>query len=460
MTKPLGQWICALAVGCSAACGTSQGDGRESLGGTDPSPAGGEAGLEPPSQEPTGDDVVISDDISVGNPPPDPQQCASTTVTAQNAHLPIDIIVVIDTSLSMTEEIDAVERNINENFAAIIQASGVDYRVVLFGAYGTDNNPVFHPASKVQELLVCIEAPLGPEGCATRSSSATPHNPDRFFHFYQGVNSDLAWCVMQSTANAPPRNYVLAPSAPSTDPLLQQGWLSLLRPDAHKVFIVIGDDGKWALSCPEYTGPNPPFGGTKEQLWAKRFDQWLLRVAPEHFGTAQERRYTWHSIVGIGAKGQEAYEPSEPVDYDFSLRCPSASTPGLAYQELSVTTGGLRYPVCSHESYDAVFRRFADGIVKQSALPCEFKIPTPPTGAQFDPNLVNVTYSPSGSMPEKLESVPNQAACGALDGWYYNDAAAPTAILACPQTCGRLSADQSGSVDVELGCATRIRVPK
>ena len=76
-----------------------------------------------------------------------------TTRAERGAVKEVDIIFVVDNSGSMTDEIDAIRRNINDNFAAIIEASGVDYRVILLSQYGREGTNV------------CIEPPLaGPKG--------------------------------------------------------------------------------------------------------------------------------------------------------------------------------------------------------------------------------------------------------------------------------------------------------
>ena len=73
--------------------------------------------------------------------------CASTNVEATVKIKPADIIFVIDNSGSMGQEIAGVEKNINVNFAQIIEQSMVDYRVIMLTAHGALGNDV------------CIEAP-------------------------------------------------------------------------------------------------------------------------------------------------------------------------------------------------------------------------------------------------------------------------------------------------------------
>lgn len=82
--------------------------------------------------------------------------CAATSATPTLVREPVDVIVVIDNSQSMTNEIQAVERNIGVSFAQILEASAVDYRVILLARHG----------SAVSQQSICIRA------SSTRSSAA------------------------------------------------------------------------------------------------------------------------------------------------------------------------------------------------------------------------------------------------------------------------------------------------
>ena len=89
-----------------------------------------------------------------------------------------------------------------------------------------------------------------------------------------------------------------------------------------------------------------------------------------------------------------------------------------------------------------------------STLACEWAIPKPTSGQTFDKSLVNITYSIAGQSTP-LGNVPTQADCASTTGaWYYDDAAAPTRILACPDTCSVLQNSTDVSVRVLIGCST------
>ena len=65
--------------------------------------------------------------------------CASVKAEATLGKKPVDIIFVIDNSGSMSDEIPAVQNNINKNFADIIGKSSLDYRVIMVTRHGKYN---------------------------------------------------------------------------------------------------------------------------------------------------------------------------------------------------------------------------------------------------------------------------------------------------------------------------------
>src|SRR5262245_17948500 len=57
--------------------------------------------------------------------------CAAVSVMGRLVKEPVDVIVILDNSGSMEDEMEAAERNINVNFAQILDTNSVDYRVIL-----------------------------------------------------------------------------------------------------------------------------------------------------------------------------------------------------------------------------------------------------------------------------------------------------------------------------------------
>jgi hypothetical protein len=99
--------------------------------------------------------------------------------------------------------------------------------------------------------------------------------------------------------------------------------------------------------------------------------------------------------------------------------------------------------------------------IRASKLACEYLLPEPPAGENLDFTKVNVDFT-IGTSTERLLAVSNAAACDATSGgWYYDQSPAnggvPTKIMICPATCARFDSTQQGTVQIALGCQTKIR---
>ena len=94
---------------------------------------------------------------------------------------------------------------------------------------------------------------------------------------------------------------------------------------------------------------------------------------------------------------------------------------------------------------------------ERQRLPCEWEMPAPPPGASLEPSRVNVRLTLPDGSPESLAQVPGAAGCGDAGGWFYDDALAPSRVLACPATCQTLEAAPETRVDVLFGCRTVLR---
>src|SRR5262249_19506230 len=155
-----------------------------------------------------------------------------------------------------------------------------------------------------------------------------------FFHYATGIGSHDSLQVALNTFNVTD-NCGLAPG----------GWSTWLRSDALKYFIEITDDD---------TNSN--------YVQASQFDPQLLALSPTQFGTAANRNYVFHSIVGL----LENSPPLSPWLANQPLVTPKCTTnndsiwsPGTDYQSLSRLTGGLRYPICEYQNFNAIFQDVA-----------------------------------------------------------------------------------------------------
>jgi hypothetical protein len=92
-------------------------------------------------------------------------------------------------------------------------------------------------------------------------------------------------------------------------------------------------------------------------------------------------------------------------------------------------------------------------------LDCEWVMPAPMGNKDQDPEKVNVNFLSGGALT-KLGKVGSQADCASFqNGWYYDDPAAPTKIIACPTTCDSIKASTDGKIDILVGCDTYIAPP-
>ncbi len=363
--------------------------------------------------------------------------CDGGTSVATLSSKPVDIIFVIDNSGSMMEEIAQVQQRINEDFAAIIEASGVDYRVIMVSRYGDINIPI----SFSSWYPICISSPLGGHDCSSPSYQPVTNNPGRFYHYSADIFSTDALCRLLEGFHSPDE---IASDYRSWTPVAPNGYSEFLREEAFKAFVVITDDN---IDCTyggyAFKDYDTAALGT---IAAASFDTALLTLSPAHFGTAADRNYVFHSIVAMGenSPGTEPWPSTAAIQ--TSQCSPGSEAPGTGYQALSVLTGGLRYPTCRHDDFDAIFQALAEDVVEGAVASCSIELDG---SEEADPDSTTVTYSPGdGSDPIELNRASNLASCSSRAYYYEDDAT----ITLCPTTCAEVQADLSGTLAVEVGC--------
>ncbi|MEO6603566.1 MAG: hypothetical protein ABIQ16_27025 [Polyangiaceae bacterium] len=413
--------VVVLTAGCSAAQPGTGSPARSSTGGA--SSGGADTALDP-NQNLTAGSTGNIDTNNGGMPGMNPNEptCASTSATPMITKEPVDIILVLDNSGSMADELDAVEKNINVNFATILQQSGVDYRVILISRHRKD----VRAASGESSTSICVSAPLS--GLPT-CPGPKPVNSERFFQYSIKIESSDSFDQILATYNLRDAKFDLT----------KLGWSEWLRPGAKKVFLEMTDDNA--------------------ALPVDTFVQKLVALSPQ-FGTdATHPTFTFHSIIGIKEKALPAmpYLADEPVQMaECNGGGDKVANAGLSYQDLSKRTGGLRFPICEFASYDTVFKTIADDVVVKSQLACDFDIPMPPDGQELDLTKVAVAYTKSGvGDPIQFGQASSSAACEANAFYIQNDH-----IYLCPDTCQTIKADSSAKVDVLFTCQSTIIIPK
>jgi len=179
----------------------------------------------------------------------------------------------------------------------------------------------------------------------------------------------------------------------------------------------------------------------------------LQAMAPEHFGTDPAApNLVFHSIIGVGEKATatDPYLPTEPVT---DTRCPSVTSEGRAYQELSILSGGLRFPLCGFDAYDVVFRKISEDVVTHTVIACDFAIPAPPAGKEIEPDKVAVNTLAGNGTEQELLQARTPTDCGP-DAFYIEAGR----IVLCPEACGIVQADDQARVDVLFTCESTIIV--
>jgi hypothetical protein len=365
--------------------------------------------------------------------------CVNESAEATIVNKPVDIIIAIDNSGSMSAEIQEVEKQINKNFAAIIDAANppIDYRVIMVSGFGAFSSQ-----------RICVAAPLGgiPDNDMNGHCDSIPSQPvntAKFFHHSVSVGSHDALCRLLSSHDTADQ-FGLQPN----------GYKDVLRPEAFKFFLVITDDG---VSCSfnnaSYNDGNSVTGGTTAgNLW----DTNLMALNPAAFGVdATDRNYTFWSIIALAPHMPTAMKPyGDPHPPDATVapiitaKCtPSAVDPGTGYQQLSLITGGYRYPTCGLD-YTDIFTLMAEGVIAGAQTPCVFDIPEPPNGQTLDLDTVKVKYSSGGSPVKTLDQVSGPGDCDANSFYIENEQ-----IHICPDACTVIQADEESKIDIIFGCA-------
>jgi hypothetical protein len=353
-----------------------------------------------------------------------------------------------------------VQQRVNDDFAAIIDASEIDYRVIMVSRYGNVYSENTSPNAGYDAAFgVCIGDPLGGSSCPANAGASTPalvNDRPRFFHDSVNIGSGNTWCQLVSSFSQ------ATASAPS-------GWQQWLRPEAFKVFIGISDDSPRSNSggtlgqCPTSAGLTDNLAG------AEQFDT-LLRALSDQFGSSDNRNYAWYSIVGMAGNASVNPTPLQPNEAVQTECCRGNGTShacnegdltpaadgvraGAGYQELSRMTGGLRYPSCFNSNFDAMFNAVAQGVIERSSASCEYALPDP-EGGTINPANIVATYHPSGVGQSDVSLTRVSAAdqCGSAQGFYLDDNTTPTRLFLCSQACTLVQADDAARIDIDFGC--------
>lgn len=415
------------------ACSASSNDSGSVIDrGSSSNGAGGEINLDNSANATTAPSMGGTETLSLGGTSNGGNAsggaCATATTDAELVKEPVDIIMVVDNSGSMDDELASVEANINDNFGNILLSSDIDYRLIAISRHRDDDN-----------TSLCVSAPLSSnETCPAEEPGIT----ERFKHYSTKVESDDSFDLILDTYEPPFGGDCLSTcdngdtSEDDADDKYENdmglGWSTWLRSGAKKVFLEITD--------------------ANEDMPVSTFVSELTAMAPENFGTAEAPTFIFHAITGVAEKGTatDPYTPDEPI---VSETCEDVTDAGETYQELAILTGGLRLPVCQYEAYDSIFQEIAQDVIIQSNIACDFAIPEAPAG-QGEINLDNVAVnytSAGGGDPVKFGQAKSEEQCEA-NAFYIED----QRIWLCPQACDTVRADPLSTVDVLFTCESQI----
>ncbi|MCH9684371.1 MAG: VWA domain-containing protein [Deltaproteobacteria bacterium] len=240
---------------------------------------------------------------------------------------------------------------------------------------------------------VCVPQPLGSGNCPVDD------NPPGYLHIVDSVGSNNALQKILDHYGA---------------------WSAVFRPTAAKHVLVVSDDDS--------------------DLGAAAFDQAFRALDP----TLAD--YTFHAIAS----------PEDEILACIAGTscCLLAAALSQEYIDLVNMTGGVFGNLCDQD-FQPVFDQLSTAVIQGATLACEYPIPPPPDGMDFNPDQVNVEFDDGMGGVLEIGRVDSAADCaGVNDGWYYDDPVNPTTIVVCPQTCDQIQGFAGASVSIKFGCAT------
>jgi hypothetical protein len=299
----------------------------------------------------------------------------------------------------MTEETQFVQQQLN-GFATLITGKGIDARVILIAE---------NPSGPVGENLICVPPPLAGPNCGD--------NPNRAYtnvNHHVDSHDAFGWILDCYAGGNAHESCYDSESEPFS---CQFSYRDVLRPEAVKHVVVISDD-------------EPCMNATE-------FDREFLQLDP-----ARHADYFFHAIVPF-------------------TDCPFSAGPPDEYLALVQTRAGVSGDLCV-QNFQPVWDRLAQSVIQNSLLSCAWDIPPVPSGQNFDPNRVNVSYTVNGQKRD-LGRVGSAGECAQFrGGWYFDDPAQPTRILVCPEVCDQIKIEsgQQQQIDILVGCRTVLAPPK
>jgi hypothetical protein len=173
------------------------------------------------------------------------------------------------------------------------------------------------------------------------------------------------------------------------------------------------------------------------------------RIGGEMFRAQMEQQlghaFVLHAIASPNENGRPCANPSCGGAW-LPLACGAVAV-GDNYNTLADATAGEKISICT-DDWGEIFTRLSSAVIA-SALPCAYPL-ADATSAAFDPERVQVVYTPEGKGDREFPKASSRSSCGTKPGWYYDDDSGPTSVELCPAACELVQ--QGGSIDIALGC--------
>lgn len=382
----------------------------------------------------TADDVGRSDAVLVEDRPSLPDvvveprdvtllpdaACSAAAAEAPVVRQPVDIIWVVDNSVSMAPAVREVTAGLNR-FATLVGDRGLDYRVIMLALRSPTPEITVNGG---QRYAVCIPAPLaGNSQCG---------NGPRFRHAAVDIRSTQPLEQLLGTL-AQTEGYQMGRERGG------EPWRDFLRPSATKSIVVVTDDNARMSAdiFENFEGGRNPYSGT-------------FTLPPGLLHPTWNGLFTGYVFHGIYGWLSEAM-PNRACTY------PSGGTPpnaGIVYNELVRRTRGARARICDGASaWGPFFERVATAVEESARIACDLAVPDAPAGNVLDPERVNVVLR--GETRVTLGRVGGASACGSSGGWYFDDPRNPRRVFLCPSSCERAQTELRGDgrgVEVLFGC--------
>lgn len=348
----------------------------------------------PDTPEDIHDDIFDTTDTADSTDVPT-QICINTPFVSRYTPPQLDLIIAVDTSGSMDEEVAGVQQNLSI-FVDRVEQLIADVHVVL-----------------IADSSICIPAPLGSGQCG-----GADENLPAYRHVLQGVASSDALSVILNT---------------------YPQWVGSTRPNAQSLFLVVSDDDS--------------------NLSAQEFTDDLLALSPpqfEDFIFSAVASPVNPDICIFGDCFFNCTACTQNCCNKAQFCAPIAAAEGVVYRTLATQTGGVFADLCLQD-FAAIFDMLAADIEADAATACTFFIPAHPMGSTFDPGQLNVLLVDTAtSNSQTVNHIPQgDAGCTEAGGWYYGDANLGWVGL-CPATCEVfLGASADLRLDAQFDCDTQ-----